>query len=442
MLFYKQQMTYSQTYSREEVLSTRGSSKSAPGWMMLYFFCLNCGHYLLRPLRDELVLHYKLRQLPYFFTGTFICMLILLPVLNRLNRLGNERFLKIIHQILISNLLIFWLLLQFSSPNYYLHLAFFGWLSVFNLLSVSLFWGFITDLLNHQQAKVFFAKIALSGSLGAITGSVITFLWAVFGQPLYLIGLAVLMLVVVLHCIKQLQKFKAQIIVQEQNNSNITPSNISQQPTKNYLRQIAGLVLLYTLLSTFLYFEQAHLLAYSQSNDVVMGVFELNRTAVLALMAFGINGATLLIQLTLTQYVMIKRGMAYTLAVVPSLMIICLIVLSLAPMLVVLVISQIIHKTGNYALMRPARESLFTIIAPQQKYQIKLWIDLAVYRGGDVLGSWLFFTLLLIFGLDITSLTLLIIPIAYLWQWQSRKVGLLHEKLVTSHEFQNLLKTK
>ncbi len=128
-----------------------------------------------------------------------------------------------------------------------------------------------------------------------------------------------------------------------------------------------------------------------------------------AILAFSISLAFLapaVISILLIRSVMVKRGMAYALAVVPSLMIICLIVLSLAPMLVVLVISQIIHKTGNYALMRPARESLFTIIAPQQKYQIKLWIDLAVYRGGDVLGSWLFFTLLLIFGLDITSLTL------------------------------------
>lgn len=442
MLFYKQQMTYPSTYSREVTLSMKKPTKPALRWMMLYFFCLNCGHYVLRPLRDELVLHYELHQLPYFFTGTFICMLILLPVLNRLNRLGNERFLKIIHYVLISNLLIFWLLLQLSSPNYYLHLAFFGWLSVFNLLSVSLFWSFITDLLTHQQAKVFFAQIALSGSLGAITGSIIAFLWAVFGQPLYLMSLAVLMLVVVLYCIKQLQKLKTQLSSHQQHNNRTRPQSIPQPQTNNYLRQIAGLVLLYTLLSTFLYFEQAHLLAYSQSNDVVMGVFELNRTAVLALMAFGVNGATLLIQLTLTQYMMVKRGMAYTLAVVPSLMIICLIVLSLAPMLMVLVISQIIHKTGNYALMRPARESLFTIIAPQKKYQIKMWIDLAVYRGGDVLGSWLFFTLLLVFGLDITSLTLLIIPIAYLWQWQSRKVGLLHERLITRHKFQNLLKTK
>lgn len=405
-------------------LSCAADLKLALRWAMGYFFCLNCGHYVLRPLRDELVLHYELHQLPYFFTGTFIVMVFLLPLLSRLVKEGTHWFLKASHGFFITNLICFCLFFELLEPSYYLHLAFFVWLSIFNLLSVSLFWSFMTDLLDVQQSKIFFARIALAGSLGAIVGSVIAFVWALLLPVLSLMFLAILMLLLVLRCIYYLQKPALHLTLKP------TKPIVAAKPVPSstyYLRQIALLVLLYTFLSTFLYFEQAQLLAYSQSNTPYGG---LNRTAILALMALVVNGITLLIQFFLTRFILMEKGIIYALTVVPSLMIICLISLSFAPVLLVLVISQIVHKTGNYALMRPARESLFALIAPARKYKVKMWIDLVVYRGGDVLGGWIFFALLRLVGLDIETLTLLIIPIAYLWQWQSRKVGRLHERLL------------
>ncbi|OJJ15691.1 hypothetical protein BKI52_38060 [marine bacterium AO1-C] len=406
----------------------KAGNKQALNQVYIYFFCLNCCNYLLRPVRDEMALHYELAQLPYFFTGTFACMLVLFPLLSRLNSLGNEHFMRVIHYFFISNLLIFWWLLSMLKDSYWVHLSFFGWTSVFNLLSISLGWGLITNLFSAQQAKSSFAHIALMGSLGGITGSSIAFVGALFFTPVYLLLPGVVMLSIVLWNIQKLHKVKPSITHTFRQTKQST--SLIEKNGKRYIRQISGLVLLYTLLATFLYFEQAHLLAYSQSNDVLVGVFQLNRTAVLALMALGINAFTLVLQLLVTKRVLLKRGMAYALSVVPSLLVICLITLSFYPVLGVLLFTQMIYKTGNYALMRPAREALFALIAPDNKYRVKIWVDLIVYRGGDVLGSWLFVMLLGVFGLQIEILTLVIIPIAYLWQRQGRQVGRLHEKLL------------
>lgn len=397
-------------------------------YIMVYFFCLNCGLYLLRPLRDELVLHYELHELPYFFSGTFVLMLLVMPLLNRLTRWNRQKSLIVIHGFFVLNLGVFWGLFQVYAQAYYLHLAFFVWLSVFNLLSVSLFWSFITDLFSTRQAKDLFAQIALTGSLGAITGSVVTFVWVLVVPPAGLMLVAICMFALVVFCIIKIQRLTANILVEATlPNAQKQKTGTCRKQTRNYTRQIGWLVLCYTFLSTFLYFEQARLLTYSEQNTQA---FLFNRTAVLAFMAFGVNSTTLVIQVFLTRRVLTKKSMAYALSVVPSLMIICLISLSMLPVLLMLVVSQVIHKTGNYALMRPARESLFTLIHPEKKYQVKLWIDMVIYRGGDVLGGWLFFTLLAVFGLDIGYLTLFIIPVAYLWQWQSRKVGRLHEELI------------
>ena len=428
MLFYKQHKLFYERQTDSKVLVISHKTKVMFRWAQVYFFYLNCCNYLLRPVRDEMVLHYELPQLPYFFTGTFVCMLLLFPLLSRLNRLGNKHFMNLIHYVFIFNLLIFWLLLLLLKDNYLVHLSFFGWVSVFNLLSISLGWGLITNLFNPQQAKVLFARIALMGSLGGITGAGIAFLGALLFTPIYLLLLGVGLLGIALWCIHQLHKFRPNI------EDALPPAGqflkLKDASTKRYIRQIAGLVLLYTVLATFLYFEQAHLLAYSQSNDIIIGVFQLNRTAILALMAVGINAVTLILQLLVTKKVLVKRGLTYALSVVPSLLVICLITLSFYPVLSVLLFTQMVYKTGNYALMRPAREALFTLIAPKNKYQVKIWIDLIVYRGGDMLGSWLFVMLLSQFGLQLEMLTLVIIPIAYLWQRQGQQVGRLHEKLL------------
>ncbi|MBI2839324.1 MAG: hypothetical protein HYX75_13490 [Acidobacteria bacterium] len=48
--------------------------------------------------------------------------------------------------------------------------AFFLWVSVFNLFVVTVFWGFMTDIFNTEQAKRLFGFIAVGGTLGAIVG--------------------------------------------------------------------------------------------------------------------------------------------------------------------------------------------------------------------------------------------------------------------------------
>src|SRR5690606_22086481 len=51
-------------------------------------------------------------------------------------------------------------------------------------------------------------------------------------------------------------------------------------------------------------------------------------------------------------------------------------------------IVMVIRRVGEYALVRPGREMLYTVIPPEEKYKAKNFIDTVVYRGGDAVSAW------------------------------------------------------
>ena len=49
---------------------------------------------------------------------------------------------------------------------------------------------------------------------------------------------------------------------------------------------------------------------------------------------------------------------------------------------------MVVRREGEYAIVRPGREMLYTVVSPVQKYMAKNFIDTVVYRGGDALSAW------------------------------------------------------
>ena len=140
---------------------------------------------------------------------------------------------------------------------------------------------------------------------------------------------------------------------------------------------------LYTTLSTFVYFEQAHIIANAVTEPA-------ERTRLFAFIDLGVNTLTILLQIWLTGRLIRTVGLPWTLALVPASVVLGFLALGLAPVLPVLVVFQVLRRAGNYGLTRPAREVLFTVVGRDAKYKAKNFIDTVVYRGGDALSGWLF----------------------------------------------------
>ena len=144
-------------------------------WSFTYFFALLCSYYIIRPMRDEMGIAGGVDKLQWMFTGTFLAMLASVPLFGWVaKRFPVRRFLPYVYYFFIADLILFFALFKSGLADAYAARAFFIWTSVFNLFIVSVFWSFMTDIFNNDQARRLFGIIAAGGTAGALTGPVLT----------------------------------------------------------------------------------------------------------------------------------------------------------------------------------------------------------------------------------------------------------------------------
>lgn len=411
-------------------------------WSFSYFFVLLCSYYIVRPLRDEMGISGGVEHLQWLFTGTFLTMLAAVPLFGWISsRFPRQKFLPLVYLFFIVNLLIFYLLFHSGLTHAWVARAFFIWTSVFNLFIVSVFWSFMTDLFTDTQAKRLFGFVAAGGTAGALAGPAITASLAVplGAKNLLLISVAGLFWAIL--CIYQLSAWSDKKPV---------PSTIPESPdrksiceknaalgggaldglrmimTSPYLLGICLLILLYTTLSTFLYFQQAEIIRDSFSGSD-------QRTRVFAAMDLATNALAIILQLFFTGRVVMLFGLGWGLALIPLLLSLGFLSLAFLPTLGVLVCVQVARRAGNYALMKPSREMLFVVLDKQQKYKAKNIIDTVIYRCGDVVSAWAYAGLQAL-GLGLSAIALFAVPLCGGWAWVSYQLGKQQESRAAEKE--------
>jgi AAA family ATP:ADP antiporter len=146
-----------------------------------------------------------------------------------------------------------------------------------------------------------------------------------------------------------------------------------------------------------------------------------------------VNILTLAVQLFLTGRIVLLFGVALALGFLPALTIIGFGALALLPTIAVVAIFQVLRRAGDYAIARPTREVLFTVVPREDRYKTKSFIDTVVYRTGDQLGIWSA-SLLSTLGLGTTGVALVAIPIAAVWLLNALWLGRRQELLAAEQE--------
>ena len=408
----------------QRLVDVESGEQKAMLWAFCYFFVLLCSYYILRPMRDEMGVAGGVENLQWLFTGTFIAMLAMVPLFGWLtSRYPRATFLPMVYGFFIINLLMFYLLFSSDVADIWVARCFFIWVSVFNLFVVSVFWSFMTDIFSNRQARKLFGFIAAGGTAGALVGPALT---ATLVKPLgpeNLMLASAVLLGCAMFCIRQLIRWR---IAYDDSDATISTSAgnplggsvlagirlVFQSP---YLLGIALLMLLFTTLATFLYFQQAQIIRDTFSDPS-------ERTAVFASIDLAVNLLTVLIQLFFTGRLVRWLGLPWTLALVPLLLALGFMALAVAPVLAVLAVVQIIRRAGNYAIMRPSREMLYVVLGQEEKYKAKNFIDTTVYRGGDAISAWIY-TGLRSLGLGLSGIAWIAVPLAGLWALLAYRLG-------------------
>ena len=380
----------------------------------IYYFLILSSYYVIRPIRDEFGAASGVENLPWLFTGTLIVMLLANTAFAGLvARFTRRRFIPIAYRFLIANLLIFFLLLLFfPRQNIWIGRAFWIWTSVFNLFVLSVFWAFMVDVFNSEQGKRLFGFISVGGTLGAIVGAALT---ATLVQRIGTLALMLISAVLVelsAQCVRFFPSvFKNQPA--EQRSAEEKPvggrlwAGVVHNFSSPYLLGISAYILLYSITSTLLYFQQVGIAATSFSD-------RLARTAFFAKVDLAVNIMTIFVQLFITGRLLKWLGVGVTLAILPALSVLGFISVGITPTLVALVAFLTLRRATNFALARPARETLFTVVTREDKYKAKNFIDTIVYRTGDQIGAWTT-PVLSWLGLGLRGVSIVAAPIAALW---------------------------
>jgi AAA family ATP:ADP antiporter len=379
----------------------------------VYFFALVSSFYVLRPIREEMGIRGGVERLHWMFTGTFAVMLAAVPAYSALvARVPRARAVPLVYRFFALNLLAFFLLLRAEIAPAWTARAFFVWLSVYNLFVVAVFWSLMADHFTSEQGKRLFGFVAGGGSAGALAGSAIT------GGLVGTIGIASLLLValalleVAVRCARGLARAApARGPGAERDEAREGAplggsmlSGITTVLRSPYLLAVSALMLLYTLASTFLYFQQARIVARAFADPE-------RRTALFAAVDLLVNVTSLALQTLVTGRLAVAFGLGPGLGTVPVITALGFAALAAFPGPWVLAGVQAVRRSTEYALQRPARDVLFTVVSRDEKYKAKGFIDTVVYRGGDALAAWIHAGLAGL-GLSLSALAVAGVPAA------------------------------
>ena len=414
------------------MIDVRPEEVRALGWSWLYIFAVLSSYYILRPIRDEMGVAGGVENLQWLFTGTLLGMIAVNPPFAALvAKLPRVRFIAFTYRFFGANLLLFILLLHGASSeqNIWIGRAFFIWASVFNLFVVSVFWAVMVDVFDTDQSKRLFGFIAAGATLGGIMGSSLTAAFAKDVPATYLLLVSALLLELAVFGVRRLSRLSDALRrrpaarVDEQPIGGSVLSGVIHAFKSPYLANLGVYILLFTITSTFLYFQQAEIARQSFADRGA-------RTAFFARVDLWVNVLTLAAQLFLTGKVLRVIGVGFTLAMLPALSVIGFSGLALAPIMTVLVIYQVLRRAGNFAFARPTREVLFTVVAREDKYKAKSFIDTVIYRTGDQLGAWAYAGLGFA-GLGMTGISVVAVPLSLVWLFNSVWLGRTQERLAT-----------
>ncbi len=376
-------------------------------WSFLYFFCLLCGYYLLRPVREAMgassdvgalfppaMIEFftargvalKELQLQVLFTCTFLIMLVLQPVYGWVvSRWPRRVFLPVVYGFFIITLLGFYAM--FDSGVAGRGMAFFLWITVFNLFAVAVFWSFMADVWTDAEARSYYGYIGAAGTLGAILGPMLT------RALVERIGIAHLMLVsagfllLCVGCLLPLRRHAVRREAARKLGDGERPMGgsvlaglqlVAREPL---LRWMAVLCVFGVGVGTLLYNEQAAIVRQFYPDPKAA-------TAYYAGIDLAVNVLTLLIQLRVTRSLLSRYGIAPALLIPAFAILLGYAVLAALPVPLLVAVVQVVTRSSEFSLNKPARETIYTRVAREWRYKAGAAIDTVIYRGGDLTFVW------------------------------------------------------
>jgi len=399
-----------------------------------FIFSLLAAYYIIRSVRDGMSSDWSDAELSTIWTFTFFISFLVVSFYGYIcSKIRFKYLVPGVYGFFALSFVLLFLLINFFPELNLINQIFYVWVSVFSLLNISVFWSFMADTYNKEQAKRLFAFIASGSSLGAIFGPTISLLFASRLGSNSLVLISAVMLIIPMMIAMSLNKIKATDL-DNTSSSEFNESEMSgkfwdgfaellKPPlAKNILLGIGIFIVLYSGLSTFVYFA---------IKNILTDIDQDTRTEIWAGIDLAVNVLGVFIAMFGTSRLAKRFGLSVTLSLVPGIIILGMFILALSPILWVVVGLQIVRRAGEYAITKPAREMLFTLVDRESRFKAKSVIDVVVYRAGDIFWAWGFTGLTQVLGLGLGAIASIGGFIAILWTALALRLGRVFDAEVT-----------
>lgn len=406
-------------------------------WAALFFFFVLTALMVIRPAREALGMQRGIEAIRWLFVGTAVVTLAVNPVFGFLvSRYRRLAFISTTYLFFAFSLAVFWALMVLTpqAVGERSGQVFFVWFSVFNLFSTMVFWALMADRFSLEQSKRLFGVIAVGGTVGAIFGP---WLASILAEPLgtaslLLVGASSLVLAV--GCAFMVARHQPELAAAGDTDRD-APPRVDEKAViggsawegfratfrSPYLLGISAYVLILAVIATFIYFTRLQMVASMDENIDV-------RTGLFAQIDLITQVATLVLQALVAGHLMKRVGVAITLALLPIVVALGFLGLAMVSSYALFVGFDATFRAVQRAIMRPARETLFTVVSREDKYKSKAFTDTFVYRGGDVLGAYTEGVLGRL-GAGLVALSSVAIPMAVVWAGLGVWLGLSQRRM-------------
>ena len=416
-----------------KLLNVEARELATASMSFLFVFLLMAAYYVLRPVRDAMSSDWTDAELSWLWTLTFFISAGAVLVYGAVvSRVRLKRLVPGVYIFFACSFLLFYVGASWLENTRIIDKAFYVWVSFFALFHISVFWSFMSDIYSRSQSKRLFGLFGAGASIGAVAGPSIPVLLGGILGVYNLLLIAALTLLLIVPIIFFLDKARA-VSASNPVTDTVTVKSVGGDffdgfidfLSHRFLLGIGLFILLYTMMSSFVYFEL---------KNVMVEYDRATRSQYWGMMDLVVNTLAILTALFATSRLATRFGLAVTLALVPVILVFGWIAVAMAPGLAILIGLQIVRRAGNYAITRPGREMLFTGVPLETRFKTKPVLDIVVYRGRDVLAGWTYPGLAPGIGLGLGAIAMVAALLAMIWALVAIFLGTRFDKTSISSE--------
>jgi AAA family ATP:ADP antiporter len=396
--------------------------------LTLNVFLLLTAYYILKPIRDALIVEEWGAEIKLYLSAVAAVLLIFVVKIfsSIASRFPRQKLISWVTLFFISNLGLFYILHLSGVGPRAMGIVFFIWVGIFNLLVIAQFWGFANDLYTEEEGKRLFPLIAFGAVFGGFAGGIIT-KWLVdpFGKYNLLLASGGILGICILFTwiihrreIKRIEAKASEVSQEEKLKVKVQEKPLEKGGAfqllfkSRYLLYIAFFVLLMNFINTngvFILDKVAEVAAAKAIETQFLTKFYASFYNIQNLFA-------MFVQLFVVSRIFKWFGVRVAIFILPVFALGGYFFVSLGAFLVLVKWVKALENGADYSLVNTARHSLFLITSREEKYKAQAVTKTFFHRSGDVLAALLVFlctTYLAFFSIE--NVAMVNVVLVFVW---------------------------